>query len=428
MPNNVSLFIPDLHADQDRALEMGGRFRVLRCGRRWGKTVLAVNILTEGAIRGECWGYFSPEWKFLSETYEECVKILLPLISTCSKVDGVIRLKTEGRIDFWTLNNPHAGRSRKYHGIIIDEAAFTGPDMMDIWQKAIQPTLLDYKGMAWVMSTPNGEDEENFFYRICTDKMLGFKEFYAPTHNNPLMPKEELDRLEREIAPEVYAQEYKAIFINWAGISFFPIQKLLENGRPVDINWRVDQVFAVIDTALKDTLEHDGTAMGIFARTKFLPSPNTPPLVILDWDVIQIEGAILEDWLPSINDRLESYAKSLRAREGSKGSWIEDKGSGTVLIQQARRRGIPAQAIPMTLTNIGKEARAFNISGHIHANKVKLSANAFDKTMNYRGQTKNHFTSQVCGFRIGKKSPHGMDALDVFTSGIAIALGNSEGY
>jgi hypothetical protein len=428
MPTEITITLPALHEDQNRALEMEGRFRALRCGRRWGKTTLAVNILSEGAIRGESWGYFSPEYKFLSETYEECVKILLPLKAPCSKVDGVIRLKTGGRIDFWTLNNPHAGRSRKYHGVIIDEAAFAGPDMMDIWQKAIQPTLLDYQGMAWIMSTPSGEDEENFFYRICTDKTLWFVEFYAPTENNPLMPKEELERLEREIAPEVYAQEYRAIFINWAGIAFFPLEKLLVDGKPVEITWKVDQIFAVIDTALKDTLEHDGTAVGFFARTKYLPTAVTPPLIILDWDVIQIQGAILEEWLPYIDKRLEELSALLQAREGSKGCWIEDKGSGTVLLQQAIRRSIAARPLPMNLTRMGKDDRAFNVSGHVSSGKVKLSRHAFDKTTNYRGQTKNHFTSQVCNFRIGQKTPHQLDALDVFTYGCAIALGNSEGY
>ena len=42
---------------------------------------------------------------------------------------------------------------------------------------------------------------------------------------------------------------------------------------------------------------------------------------------------------------------------------IEDKNSGTILLQQALRRGMPAQAIDSKLTAVGKDERALNVSG-----------------------------------------------------------------
>ena len=52
-----------------------------------------------------------------------------------------------------------------------------------------------------------------------------------------------------------------------------------------------------------------------------------PPhrLVILDWDVSQIEGALLETWLPTVFQQLEHLARKCRARMGSLGAMIEDK-------------------------------------------------------------------------------------------------------
>ena len=86
-------------------------------------------------------------------------------------------LKNGGKIDFWVTNdNKLAGRGREYEIILIDEAAFTkSPEMLhEIWPKSIKPTLLTTKGRAYVFSTPDGVDEENFFYAICNNKSLGF--------------------------------------------------------------------------------------------------------------------------------------------------------------------------------------------------------------------------------------------------------------
>ena len=87
-----------------------------------------------------------------------------------------------------------------------------------------------------------------------------------------------------------------------------------------------------------------------------------------------------------------------------------------------------AYPIDSKLTALGKEARALSVSGYYFRGDVKISQYAYDKVVSYRGQTRNHFLSQVCGFRMGQKQVHGQDLLDCATYGPAIALGNAEGY
>ena len=153
------------------------------------------------------------------------------------------------------------------------------------------------------------------------------------------------------------------------------------------------------------------------------------PLVILDWDITQIEGATLEIWLPTVFTRLEELSRQCRARFGSVGAFIEDKNSGTILLQQARRRGMRAQAINSKLTAMGKDERAINVSGYVHRGNVKYSDYAFNKVSIYKQKSRNHLVEQVESFRIGdKQSDREDDALDTFCYGIAIALGNSEGF
>lgn len=424
MDNEYIITLPTLHAGQVEAYRGKSRFYAIRCGRRWGKTAFAIVMICSLAVRGKFLGFFAPDYKILSETYREIHEILESVIESSSKTDGVIRLIGGGRIDFWTLNNPRAGRSRKYHGVFIDEGAFAGSDMMDIWRQAIKPSLLDYAGFCIVTSTPNGAEVENFFYRICNEIEHGFTEFHAPTSTNPHLPRDELDKLQAENHPLVYRQEYLAEFVDWSGSAFFSESSLLVNGQAVEVTQRVDQIFAVVDTALKDGLEHDGTAVIYYARNVY----TGIPLIILDWDVIQIEGALLEIWLPNVLRRCEELALDLNARQGSLGAWVEDKASGIVLIQQSQKKGLPVYPIDGALVAMGKDGRAISVSGYVYQGKVKLSRYAHDKTISYRGITKNHLLTQVCGYRPGAKTPHGMDLLDCFTYGVAIGLGDSEGF
>jgi hypothetical protein len=125
---------------------------------------------------------------------------------------------------------------------------------------------------------------------------------------------------------------------------------------------------------------------------------------------------------------LEVLANDCRARMGSLGAWIEDKGSGMVLLQHAQRRGLRAHSIDSKLTAMGKTERALSASGYVHQGLVKISQHAFDKVVDYKGTTRNHLLSQVLGFRVGNRDQVDDDALDTVSYGIAIALGNRDGF
>ena len=138
---------------------------------------------------------------------------------------------------------------------------------------------------------------------------------------------------------------------------------------------------------------------------------------------------MLEHWIPNVFRRLEELAKECRARMGSGGAWIEDAQSGSIQLQQCANRGLPAQALPAKLTSAGKDGRALNVSGVVYQGMVKFSRYAFEKTVAFKGQTRNHLWSQIVGFRIGDKAAASRsdDGLDTFCYACAIALGNQEG-
>jgi hypothetical protein len=77
------------------------------------------------------------------------------------------------------------------------------------------------------------------------------------------------------------------------------------------------------------------------------------------------------------------------------GAFIEDKNSGTILLQQALRRGMAAAAIDSKLTAMGKDERALNVSGYIYRGEVMYTDHAFNKVSTYKRRTKNHLTDQI---------------------------------
>ena len=243
--------------------------------------------------------------------------------------------------------------------------------------------------------------------------------------DNPLLNAEAVAKLKEENPPLVYQQEYLAEFVDWNGVAFFSLDSMLVDGQPVEVTWKGDQVFATIDTASKDGMEHDGTGVVYWLKSKYAGHP----LVILDWDVTQIEASLLTNWVPGVNARLNELANQLQARQGNVGIWIEDKDSGIALNQAIPRQGIPCYPIDSKITSQGKEGRAIAASPYFYQKKVKISKYAFDKTILYRQQNKNHLIDQFCGFRMGqKKNEHKKDLLDATVYGILIGLGDTEGY
>jgi hypothetical protein len=428
--------IPTLHPDQVRAWEVPGKYKAVRCGRRWGKTDLSVTVAADAIIKGKTIGWFAPEYRYLSEPFTKLRAILEPISVRSSEGHGIIRTTTGGGLDTWTLDNPNAGRGRRYHGVIIDEAAFAKKNVNDLWRMNIRPTLLDFAGWAMVLSNTNGIEEDNFFWRICNPDQhthkgfMGFTDFHAPSMNNPYLPPEELEALKGEMHPLVYQQEILAEFVDFSGVSFFSRDKLLVDGRPVPYPTICDCVFATIDTATKTGREHDGTGVVFWAYSERDYGPSASiPLVILDWDIKSIEGALLETWIPWVFTYLEELAGKCRARRGSIGAFVEDKSSGTILLQQARRRDMPVHEIDSKLTMLGKAERAINVSGYVHTEKVKLSSTAYDRQCVYHESHRNHLLAQVTSFRVDDKdTTREDDLLDGFCYGIALSLGNVEGF
>lgn len=223
--------LPRPHPGQKTVLRSKARFRVHACGRRWGKTAVGEQRLIGPALDGHPVGWFAPSYKILSEAWRDFRRVLQPVISGANENARRLELITGGVIEFWSLEDPDAGRSRKYKRVAIDEAAKCR-HLERAWNEAIRPTLTDLKGDADFYSTPRGRD---FFWKCFTrgqDPLEPeWESFHLPTAGNPFIDPAEIEAARRELPDRVFRQEFLAEFLEDAGGVFRSVSEAIDRGR-----------------------------------------------------------------------------------------------------------------------------------------------------------------------------------------------------
>jgi|GWRWMinimDraft_12_1066020.scaffolds.fasta_scaffold00565_6 predicted phage terminase large subunit-like protein len=216
MPD-IKLVLPRLHAGQKTIVSEARRFNVLACGRRFGKTTLGGNLLAPVVLEGRPAAWFAPTYRLLEEAYQHHKRIYAPVVSRAVSTPAPrIELITGGVIDYWTLDDPSTvARGRKYGRVIIDEAAMAR-HLEQAWTEAIRPTLTDYAGDAYFLSTPKGDNYFAQMFRLCASDPE-WAAWQMPTTANPYIDPVEVGSAAASLPSLAYRQEYLAEFVDAAG-------------------------------------------------------------------------------------------------------------------------------------------------------------------------------------------------------------------
>jgi len=251
------------------------------------------------------------------------------------------------------------------------------------------------------------------------DNTVKVLKFSAITDGKALIPElhpiEKLEKMQRIMGKYFWSAMYQQNPVALGG-NFFNENDLLVDGLPVKSPKFSSNVFAVLDTAVKSGVEHDSTAV-LYCAYVEIPEKH---LIILDYDALKIDGGVLITWIPSVYKRLEELAVECKPRLGST-VWVEDKSSGSILIQQARLKNHQIMELPSDFVALGKTERAVDVSGNVFSNKVHISEYAYNKTVLLNGKTANHLLTQITSFRLGIDNKKD-DLLDTFCYAIKLAL------
>jgi hypothetical protein len=198
------LELPEAHINQTKILESTARFRVVMCGRRFGKSELSQVEIISNALQGMKVAYITPTYK-LAKTFFEKLTQCVPFEN--NKSDLTIHFPNGGTVEFFTGERLDNLRGRKFHLVVIDEASFIS-DLQDGWLNSIRPTLTDYQGRALFLSTPRGK---NYFYSLyMKGGQRDWESFKFTTYDNPYILTSEINDAKAQLPNSVFEQEYMA--------------------------------------------------------------------------------------------------------------------------------------------------------------------------------------------------------------------------
>jgi PBSX family phage terminase large subunit len=196
------------------------RFRVLCCGRRFGKTFLAIDQMKACAASGV------KRIAYIATTYAQSRDIAwAQLRNDCQQAAESIN---ESRLEIKLVNGSQiilrgweaidTLRGQRFDLIVLDEVA-SMRNFWTSWNEVIRPTLTDTRGEAIFISTPKGF---NHFYDLFNfqEKDSDYKSFHYTSFDNPHLPEDELLKAKRELPDNQFAQEYMADFRKTQGLVY----------------------------------------------------------------------------------------------------------------------------------------------------------------------------------------------------------------
>ena len=214
-----------LHPAQKQIAENNSRFRVLLAGRRFGKTVLAIEEMVFIAVSKENAKvvYTAPTFQSardiaLEQLRKRTVEIIKQFNETRLEIEVINKFGGTSKIFLRSWDNIETLRGQAFDFIILDEVAQYRGFWVG-WQEVLRPTLTDKRGKALFISTPLGFNHFFDLYNLeLTNK--DFKSFHFTSYDNPHLEKDEIDKAKQELTEDRFAQEYLADFRKTEGLVF----------------------------------------------------------------------------------------------------------------------------------------------------------------------------------------------------------------
>lgn len=230
-----------LHPSQQAISDDSHRFQVINCGRRFGKSTLAALEMV-----GKAYGTEDARVPYYAPTRDDARDIMWRILKEVAR-PVVIGDPNESRLEL-NIRNQFGGHSLialygwesvqergkgvgvKNNYVVFDEVA-KYKNFWYGWQEILRPTLLDLKGGAMFVSTPNGY---NHFYdlSLLEGVDLDYKYFHFTSYDNPHLPMEEINKMKTEMTEDRFAQEVIGEFRKKEGLVY---KEFMRDQHVVDI-------------------------------------------------------------------------------------------------------------------------------------------------------------------------------------------------
>jgi hypothetical protein len=188
------------------------RFKVLVCGRRFGKTYLALTwLLAQAGAKKGMYYYIAP-------SYVAAKSIAWRLLKELS--DGHYQSKNEGELFIELANgsviqlkgaeNRDGLRGVSIAGCVLDEAAFMA---QEVWTEVVSPATSDQLAPVMFISSPSGYNWFKDLYDYASaGKDENWQAWSYTTEQGGNVDPHEIEAARRELPERTFKQEYLASF------------------------------------------------------------------------------------------------------------------------------------------------------------------------------------------------------------------------
>lgn len=202
------------------------KYYTLNIGRQFGKSMLGINQMLYWAInsKGCHIAWVTPIYKQGKKVFDEIEKATVKSgLFEFNRSDLTIS-GFGSKISFFSGERPDNIRGNTFDYLIIDEFAFTRPEL---WDEVLSATVLVKGKKVIFISTPKGK---NHFYKMFLMQNYDnrYKSFKYTSYDNPLIDPNDLNERRNSLPKHIFEQEYLAEFLDNASGLFTNIKESIK--------------------------------------------------------------------------------------------------------------------------------------------------------------------------------------------------------
>ena len=191
------------------------RFKVLSCGRRFGKSFFSLLFLLNKPLEANerRWIVFPTYRQAKMVSWNLLKSIFANKQATINETELSITLDNGAKIELKGADKPDSLRGVSTTMVVMDEYAFMKEN---VWGEIIQPTLAESRGEALFVGTPSGL---NHFYDLFVKGQSDnsdYKSWQFTTLDGGFISKDEVENAKKNLDKRTFQQEYEASFLTAA--------------------------------------------------------------------------------------------------------------------------------------------------------------------------------------------------------------------
>jgi predicted phage terminase large subunit-like protein len=351
-------------------LASAARNKVLLCGRRWGKTKVALLCALEGhgptrgfwrgALQGARIGWFVPSYEHPSarDVWVDLKAAAGRAALRVSEDERTVVLPGGGSVQVISGHDPDAARGIYLDGAVLDECSL---QQEALWTEGVRATLADYGGWAVFAGTVPADVRTHWFVRLFglaegPLRSRGWECWRRPSGENPQFGPAEQAAARLEVGTRVYLREYGAELVAAEGGVWKDVWYAERRWRELPA---LTRVVVAVDSAWKTGVRNDFSCVQTWGRTA------TDYYLVDEW-----HGRVES---PALRRRIADQRAKAEAVAAASGAGVsvhvEDVSGGSVQIQELAA-AVDFPVLPYPIKGQTLMARAEAVAPLSEAGKV----------------------------------------------------------